>query len=261
MPGPDRDLLLETVGDAGALARHYFEHGAKNWTKAKGEVVTEADIAVNTLIRERIARARPEDGWLSEETRDDPDRLTRARVWIVDPIDGTIAFVKKRPHFTICIALVVDGVPALSAVFNPVLNELFEAEHARGARLNGAPLRVSEQSTLAGCRMLGSREMFNYPGWPQPWPEMTIENRNSTAYRIALVAAGQFDATMALASKHEWDVAAADLILREAGGMITNHQGEPLKYNKAVPLLTSVVAAGSSLHMALLDRVRHISLE
>ena len=260
MREPDRALLLETIREAGALARHYFEAGAKAWSKAKGDPITEADLAVDALIKSRINAARAGDGWLSEESRDDPERLTRKRVWIVDPIDGTIAFIKKRPHFTVSIALVEDGVPVLGAVINPMLDELFDAEAGGGARLNGAPIRVSDRARIADCRMLGPRDLFSHPSWPEPWPAMQIENRNSIAYRLALVAAGRFDAMMALSTKREWDVAAGDLILREAGGRITTHTGAVLRYNQPDPFVVSLVGAGPRLHSAIIGKVQQLSL-
>jgi len=258
---PDRALLLDTIREAGALARHYFEAGAKAWSKAKGDPITEADVAVDNLICARIAAARPGDGWLSEESRDDPARLARKRVWIVDPIDGTLAFIKKRPHFTVSIALVEAGTPVLGAVFNPMLGELFEAEAGGGARLGGVPIKVSSQPVIEGCRMLGPRDVFTHPIWPEPWPAMQIENRNSIAYRLALVAAGQFDAMMALTKKREWDVAAGDLILREAGGLITTHKGEILRYNQPDPIVPSLVGAGTALHAEIMGKVGQIRLE
>ena len=261
MREPDRALLLDTIREAGALAKHYYESGAKTWSKAKGESITEADVAVDNLIRTRIGTARPEDGWLSEETQDDPRRLSCKRVWIVDPIDGTIAFIKKRPHFTVSIALIEDGAPVLAAVFNPILDELFEAEAGAGARLGGAPITVSSQPAIAGCRILGPRDMFEHPAWPEPWPPMQIENRNSIAYRLALVAAGQFDAMLALSHKREWDVAAGDLILREAGGRITTHSGAVLRYNQPEPMVRSLVGAGALLYTQIMDKVGQLQLE
>jgi myo-inositol-1(or 4)-monophosphatase len=256
----DRALLLSTIREAGALARQYFEAGAKAWSKAKGDPITEADLAVDALIKRRIAAARPQDGWLSEETRDDPARLARRRVWIVDPIDGTIAFIKKRPHFTVSIALVEDGAPILGAVFNPVLDELFEAGAGEGARLNDASIRVGDRAALEGCRMLAPRDVLAHPDWPEPWPPMEIENRNSIAYRLALVAAGRFDAMMVLSRKREWDVAAGDLILREAGGHLTTHTGADLRYNQPDPFVPSLVGAAPILHEAIIGKVQALSL-
>jgi myo-inositol-1(or 4)-monophosphatase len=242
------------------LARHYFETGAKSWSKPKGEAITEADLAVDHLIKARIEAARPEDGWLSEESRDDPVRLACKRVWIVDPIDGTIAFIKKRPHFTVSVALIEDGAPVLGAVLNPILDELFEAEAGGGARLNGVPIRTSDQTQLKGCRILAPRDLFTYPGWPEPWPPMQIENRSSIAYRLSLVAAGQFDAMLALSRKREWDVAAGALILSEAGGRITTHFGNELRYNQPDPFVPSLVGAGPRLHEAIIGKVQNLEL-
>jgi myo-inositol-1(or 4)-monophosphatase len=251
---------MDTIREAGALARHYFETGAKSWSKPKGDPITEADLAVDGLIKARIDAARPEDGWLSEESHDDLERLARKRVWIVDPIDGTLAFIKKRPHFTVSIALIEDGAPVLGAVFNPMLSELFEAEAGGGARLNGAPIQTSDRGQLEGCRMLAPRDLFAHPGWAEPWPAMQIENRSSIAYRLSLVAAGQFDAMLALSRKREWDVAAGALILSEAGGCITTHFGKELRYNQPDPFVPSLVGAGPRLHEAIIGKVQQVEL-
>ncbi|MEQ8266399.1 MAG: 3'(2'),5'-bisphosphate nucleotidase CysQ [Parvibaculum sp.] len=266
MPVPEaRDadfaLLKEVVREAGALAMRYFQTDMKKWAKSHDDTpVTEADIAVNDLLRARLMGARPDYGWLSEETEDDASRLTHPFVWVVDPIDGTRAFAKGKPHFAISAALVTEGRPVLAALFNPATDEFFEAAAAAGARLNGEPIRVSGRSEVEGCRMVAFAPMFKHPAWPEAWPEMDISDRNSVAYRIALVASGQADATIALNGKSDWDLAAADLILHEAGGRMTTHSGEIFLYNRASTRHPSLLAAGPALYDALFARVGAIRL-
>ena len=258
-------LLLEhSVREAGKIARAFFGGSYKRWDKGKGNPVTEADLAVDRFLNERLRAARPGYGWLSEETEDDLARLATESVFVVDPIDGTVAFMKSRPHFTICAGVVCGGVPVAGAVYNPITEECFTAHVGGGAFLNGSPLNVTVRDRVEHCRMLADKPMFSHPAWnvaPNvPWPSMEIETRNSIAYRMALVAAGQFDAMLALSAKHDWDLAAADIIVSEAGGVVTTHAGKRLRYNQENTLQPSVVASGPRLHGLLLERVSHLNL-
>ncbi|HUD50162.1 3'(2'),5'-bisphosphate nucleotidase CysQ [Parvibaculum sp.] len=256
----DRDLMVEAVREAGALALTFYQTELKKWLKLGDSIVTEADIAVNDLLERRLAVERPDYGWLSEETEDDPARLGRSRVWVVDPIDGTRAFAKGKPHFVLSVALVEDGAPVMGVLFNPATDEFFEASAGGGATRNGMPISVSDRSEIEGCRMAAHGPMFRHPAWPEPWPPMDIVERNSVAYRIALVACGEADAALALTAKNDWDLAAADLILREAGGRFTTHDGKPLVYNRELPRHRSLLAAGPRLYDALFERVGHLAL-
>ena len=254
----DQLLLVEAVRAAGAMAIGYFRRDLKHWEKAKGDPVSEADHAVNDLLYARLAAARPDYGWLSEESHDAPARLDRARVWLVDPIDGTRAFIDGKPEFAIAAALIETGRPVLGAVFNPATEEFFAAAAGRGAELNGRPIRVSARPTLAGARLISGRRMFERAGWPAPPEGASFHSINSIAYRIALVAAGRYDACVSLGQKSEWDVAAADLILAEAGGRLTTARDEPLVFNKARPVQASLVAAGPALHRVLIEFLKTV---
>lgn len=145
-----------------------------------------------------------------------------------------------------------------AVVHAPELGETYEAAAGHGARLNGAPIQVSHTAAIEGCAMLGDARMFKSPQWPEPWPSMRVEARNSIAYRMALVASGAFDAAIALSPKGDWDLAAADLIVAEAGGLATDHLGRPFLYNQPVPRQPSLVCAGPTMHVLLLQRVAHI---
>ena len=257
----DFALMKKAVRDAGAIAMRFYQTDHRQWAKAHDNTpVTEADIEVNELLHERLRGARPDYGWLSEETEDDSSRLTHPLVWVVDPIDGTRAFAKGRPHFVISVALVEEGRPVLGVLFNPATDEFFEAEKGKGAFLNGRPIHVSDCSRIEGCRMIAFAPMFKHPAWPEPWPEMDISDRNSVAYRVALVASGEADATLALNGKSDWDLAAADLILHEAGGRMTAHDGTPYLYNRASTRHPSLLAAGPSLYRALFEKVGRLEL-
>jgi len=259
----DNLVLIEAcVREAGKIALSFYGGDYKKWDKGKGDPVTEADLAIDKFLRETFAAARPDYGWLSEESEDDPRRLTTEYTFVVDPIDGTVAFLKNRPHFTISVALVRDGLPVVGVVFNPISDECFTAIAGEGAHLNGARIHASDAFEVDHCRMLGDRAMFAHPAWNNPpmipWPPMEIETRGSIAYRLALVANGSFDAAMALSSKRDWDLAAGDLIVREAGGLVTTHKGERMRYNGRETLQPSVVAAAARLHPLLVDRVKNV---
>jgi myo-inositol-1(or 4)-monophosphatase len=256
-PAEDTRLLVAYVREAGAIARKFFGGSFKKWDKGGGNPVTEADIAIDRFLRDKFLAQRSDYGWLSEESVDDPSRLTRARTFVVDPIDGTHGFVKGRPHFTIVAAVVEDGRPQSAAIYNPMTEELFEATLGRGARENGKPIHVGDKSSLDAVRLLATRDFLHAPDWTTPWPDsVTVENRASIAYRMGLVAAGRFDAMVSLSAKSDWDLAAGDLIVHEAGGTVTDEAGRLLTYNRAVPEQGSVVCASAALHAVLLERLK-----
>jgi len=260
----DLTLLTDAALGAGEIAKRFFGGTYKRWDKDKGEPVTEADLAIDRFLRHRLTAARPDYGWLSEESVDNEERKATRRTFIVDPIDGTIAFLKSRPHFTHALAIVEDGRPITAVVLNPITGECFRAQAGCGATLDGVAAHASLRHMVEGCRMLAPKALFEHPGWSSapnvPWPPMHIEQRNSIAYRLALVGAGLFDAAISLSSKHDWDLAAGDLIVQEAGGRITDHRGEVLRYNGDVPIQRSMVAAGPLLHPLLIERTRRVNL-
>ena len=264
MSGSDLALIEKAALQAGELALDHLRQGkVKVWSKEGGSPVTNADLAVDTLLKETLLAARPDYGWLSEETADDPARLEKSRIFVVDPIDGTLAFMKDRPHWAVSIAVVENGEPVTGVLHAPAHEEIFTAEAGQGARLNGRPIRVSERTELEGAALLAdARFLRRADFWPVPWPEdLTIEARNSVAYRMALTAAGGFDAVVALSAKCDWDLAASDLIVREAGGLATDHHGLRFTYNQASVRKRSLVCAGPALHALILKRVGHIELK
>ena len=251
MSGASSDvaLLAEAAREAGALMLAMRGRCAVRG-KADGSPVTDADLAVDAGLHERLTGARPDYGWLSEETADDPARLTRRRVFVVDPIDGTTAFIRGKPWFCTSLAVVEDGAPVAAAVFAPELDELFLAERGGGATLNGAPLRGAETDDLARARVVGDPDLLRPPAWP-PW---TVARRNALAYRLALVAAGRFDATISPTPKREWDIAAGALIAEEAGAAVTDAAGVPLRFNTPEAKTPGLVACAPGLLPLILAR-------
>ena len=256
----DLDLIVAAAAEAGALAVRMRDEGLAVEIKPDNTQVTNADLATDALLTQRLRAARPDYGWLSEETADNPDRLANRRLFVVDPIDGTRAFIRERPWWAVSIAVVEDGLPIAGVVFAPDVEETYTAVAGQGAFLNGEPIHASPCDLVDGCGMIGDHRMFEHPSWPQPWPAMRIEARNSTAYRMCLVASGAFDAAIAIVRKSDWDLAAADLIAREAGAYCGDHLGRPFAYNQANPSQPSLVCAAPRLAPLILNRVGHIAL-
>lgn len=248
------DLLISAVREAGATALSYFGNNPRRKTKADGTEVSEADLAANDALKLRLAADDQAYGWLSEEDEDDLSRLEHAKVWMVDPIDGTRAFLNEAPEWTVSAALVVDGRPALAAVFNPVKDELFHARHGGGTFLNETRVSVREPVALDGANLAASPGLLRSKRWKQPWGNVHAVWVNSIAYRLALVAAGLCDATISMSPKSDWDIAAADLLVREAGGLMTDYAGTGFAYNGKSTKQSSVVAAGPALHAVLIER-------
>lgn len=254
----DLALLKEVARAAGDLALSMMREGARAWDKSPGNPVTEADLAVNDLIESRLRGARPEYGWLSEETKDNPEDRAQARTWVVDPIDGTKAFVKGDTGFCVAIARLDAGRPVAGVVYNPNFNELLHAREKGGAFLNDRPIRVTQRSNIA-CRMVGQPDVFAREDASVRWPglELIRPIPNAIAWRLALVASGRWDATVALNPKNDWDLAAAVLLVHEAGGVATDRHGEPLAFNRASVVHRGVVAAGAALHPLIMERLHN----
>jgi myo-inositol-1(or 4)-monophosphatase len=248
--------LRAAIAAAGDLALHHFRAGGDHWFKGPGQVVTAADLEIDRLLHEKLIGAFPDDGWLSEERADDRARLHRRRVWMVDPIDGTRAFADGLPEFAISVALLVDGAPVLGLVANPATGECFEAERACGAWQGDVRLRASPQEVLQGAQLLSSRTEMRRRNWPELMPEAAFTDLSSLAYKLALVAAGRFDGLISLRASHDWDFAAAQLLIAEAGGLLTGADGTALVLNQPEPRHPGLAAAGTvALHRALLIRL------
>lgn len=259
MQSGDDDLLSLMRGaavEAGALALAFFSAGAAtsariDW-KSGGSPVSEADFAVDVFLRERLGALLPGAGWLSEETADSPDRLDREQVFIVDPIDGTRAFIQGDPRWAISIALVRQGRPELAVLHLPALNETFTAALGAGARLNGAPIRASARPDLAGSAIAGPPKLMQELARSglafAPQPRVP-----SLAYRLALVACGRVEAGIASTNAWDWDIAAADLIVAEAGGLLTDLAQCSPAYNSPHPRHGILGAAPVHLHGALIQ--------
>jgi myo-inositol-1(or 4)-monophosphatase len=256
----DLDLIRDAAIAAGDLALSEREAGLKIWSKSGGSPVTSADMAVDRVLRATLLGARPGYGWLSEETADSPDRLSARRIFVVDPIDGTVAYMKGKPWWCIPIAVVEDGRPVAAVIHAPALNETFAATLGGGATLNGRPINASDTDDLDDASVLADARLMEGPHWPEPWPAMRFEKRNAIAYRMALVAAGAFDAAIALTPKWDWDVCAGALIAGEAGARVSDHHGGAWRFNQVDPRQNSLVCSAPALHPLIVRRTAPIPL-
>jgi myo-inositol-1(or 4)-monophosphatase len=249
-------VAIEAARAAGTIVRGWYEGNYTVRDKAHDSPVTEADIEANQCIQAKIHDVFPDDGWLSEETRDSEERLAKTRVWIVDPLDGTKEFINHIPEFCVCIGLVEDGVPVVGVEYNPVREELFAGARGAGVTLNGAPVRVSKQPDLAAARILTSRSESDRGEWEEFRSELRLELTGSVAYKLALIAAGNGDATFSLTPKNEWDICAGAALLAEAGGRITDRYGEPLRFNQPDTRLPGLIASNDALYGAIVELLR-----
>jgi myo-inositol-1(or 4)-monophosphatase len=249
-------VAVEAARAAGAIVRRWYEGNYTVREKGRNSPVTEADLEANHCIHALVRDAFPTDGWLSEETRDSEERLAKARVWIVDPLDGTKEFINHIPEFCVCIGLVEHGVPVLGVEYNPIREELFATARGAGVTLNGAPVHVSAAGDLAAARMLASRSETDRGEWDEFQSELRIELIGSVAYKLALIAAGRGDATFSLTPKNEWDICAGAALIVEAGGHITDRFGMPLRFNQRDTRLPGIIASNGQLHAPIIELLR-----
>ena len=252
--------LAELAEEAGRRATRLRNAGlTTDYKPGDRSPVTNADLAVDAFLKAELTALEPDAGWLSEETVDDPARLSRRRLFLVDPIDGTRAFIKGAPWWSVSIAIVEDGRPVLGVVHAPQLGETYTAIAGGGAFLGKAAIAPSAAADLEDCEIIGDAHAIAGAQWPTPWPSMRFQSRNSIAYRLCLVASGVFDVALTLTPKNDWDLAAGDLIAKEAGAFVGDHRGQDFVYNREKPMQKSLVCAAPGLAPLILARVAHIA--
>jgi myo-inositol-1(or 4)-monophosphatase len=251
----ERALLTAAVRAAGELALKTFRGPVRQWVKGKSSPVSEADIAVDALLRERLGDAFPAHGWLSEETEDDPRRLSADAVWIIDPIDGTRAYLDGRDDWVISVALASGGRPLLAAVFAPVTDEFFFAAAGEGATCNGVAIQVGPGIGIEGAKLVGPKRFIGSLAEIHP-SVVALPRIGSLALRLARVAHGLVDIAIVSGNSHDWDLAAADLLVHEAGGTLTDINGARLQYNCPQPVHALLVAASESRHSSALALIQ-----
>lgn len=254
----DLDVALDAARAAGEVVMSFFKstYDVRDKGGANGEEnpVTSADLAANAILKERLLGAFPEDGWLSEETADSTDRLSRRRVWVIDPIDGTKEFILGIPQFSISIGLAVDGAPAVGVILNPARGETIAGASGIPPMLNGAPMRPTDTAEMAKAVCLASRtecEKGWFDRYVQKGDFARVEPIGSVAYKLALVAIGRGDLSFSLTPKNEWDLAGGAAILAAAGLALTDRDGAAIRYNKPDPGVAGCVTANSALMQPL----------
>jgi len=222
--------------------------------KAGHDPVTEADRALDAVLRKELLRDG--EGWLSEESVDDPVRLQRSRVWVVDPLDGTLEFVEGIPEFCVSIGFVEDGRPVAGGIYNPATDETFLGSIESGVTYNGKPSQPSRRKTLDGALVLASRSEVKRGEW-KPFENAAFKIRpmGSVAYKLGLVSAGLADVTFTLTPKNEWDVVAGAALVESAGGFVSTLEKKALAANRRDPLLSGLLASGPFLKDELLSLV------
>ncbi len=251
----DLDRIREALRAAGAILVRFAGGDIEARHKSGGSPVTEADLAVDEALRGMLPRGS--EGWLSEETADDPARLAARRVWVVDPLDGTREFVTRIPEWCVSVGLVEDGEAVAGGIFNPVAGHEVIGAVGEGVFLNGGPAGVTDVARLAGALVLASRSEVTRGEWKRfEGAPFTVQPVGSVAYKLSMVAAGLADATWTLVPKHEWDVAAGAALVRAAGGEVRTLEWDTPRFNRERPKLAGLVACGAVLAPEIRDYLR-----
>ncbi len=258
MPARDLALLIDAARASGEIAMRYFRRDPKVWEKPGEGPVTEADIAVNDMLMDLLRTARPTYGWLSEETPDTDERLDCEHLFLLDPIDGTSAYIAGDSSFSHSLAIAHNGVVTAAVVYLPAKDLLYAAQIEGRATCNGQPISCSTRDQVSGATLLTPKANLAPEFWHGHVPPVERHFRASVAYRLCLVAEGSFDGMLSLRQAWEWDIAAGALIATRAGAAVTNRAGEAIRYNAEVPRSNGVLAAAPGLHRALLTQLRDI---
>lgn len=255
----DLALLKRAGEEAAQLALSFYRRNPQVWEKEGGSPVSEADYAVDRRLTELLLAERPGYGWLSEETADSGARLGRDRVFVVDPIDGTRAFLSGSAEWTISLAVVEAGRPVAAVLVAPALGVTFHAVAGEGAYAGERRMSASTRDTLAGARFASSRRYASAveASGPARKPRFIA----SLAYRIALVASGEIDVAIAKPNARDWDLAAADLLVHEAGARLAPLAGGKLRYNQRDTTHPTLIAANPALLGDVVELVRRVDGE
>ncbi|MBP7951962.1 MAG: 3'(2'),5'-bisphosphate nucleotidase CysQ [Sphingorhabdus sp.] len=249
----DTSEIIAATSEAAALALSFWREGAAPhatvWEKTKGQPVCDADLAVDAFLKDRLSAILPSAGWLSEETADNADRLEQRLLWCVDPIDGTRDYIRGRAGWCVSVALIADGLPYFAAMAAPVTGQVWAATAGQGVTCNGKVLAASKRTEFSGARV----PAHDLPSVDQ---DLTlVEQPNSIAMRMTMVACDRADLVATLRWGNEWDVAAAHLVAQEAGAIVTDALGGPLRYNKPKPLDFGLICCAPGIHGAAVERL------
>jgi len=256
------DHTVTTIHAAGQLVLTYYRKRYDTWDKSPDNPVTDADLAADALLKQRLLAETPDFGWLSEETVDTPERLDKELVWVVDPIDGTKEFIKGVDQFSISVGLAHNGHPVLGVVYNPARDETFAGLAENGlTHIPDTKRRFSNRVNVLGAQVLISDTEHTRGVWDDYKTDLDLKPTGSTAYKLALIAAGFGDAYTTLRPKNEWDYCAGAALVLAAGGKISDLNGKPLTFNRKKTLVNGIVAANPKLHKGLLNLFTSANLE
>ncbi len=258
MRAPETDdlaLLIDAARGAGEIAMRHFRRAPEVWEKDAGQgPVTQADLEVNAMLEAELAAARPGYGWLSEETEDTPARLERDLTFIVDPIDGTRAFIEEKDAFGHALAIADRGEIVAGVMYLPARGELYAAARGHGATLNGAAIRTSTRDALTGAKVAAPRNQLKPEYWPGGVPDIVHTMRPALAWRLCLAADGSLDGMFTFRPVWEWDAAAGSLIASEAGAAVTDGAGRTPRFNSDTRRLDGIIAAPAPLTAEIIAR-------
>lgn len=254
MPETDLSLLINAARAAGEIAAGFWGKDYEVWDKDGGAgPVTQADLQIDKMLKSELLAQRPDFGWLSEETADTPARLQKEHCFIIDPLDGTRSFIGGDRTWAHSLAIVHLGRVQTAVVYLPLLDLMYSADRTLGAFLNDVPLQVSTAQKLAGGRLIAARQALADKHWkPNQRPDVSRHYRPSLAYRLALVAQGEFEAMITLRDSWEWDIAAGALLIEMAGGVVSDRYGKPLSFNAEHPKSHGIIAGAREPHRDLI---------
>lgn len=255
----EHELLCSAVREAGELAMRMFNAGVDSWDKTDGTPVSEADLAVDRLLATRLREATPEFGWLSEETAREDTTRSKDNVWVIDPIDGTSAYVRGSNHWCVGACLLSQGRPVVAAAFAPAQNRFYEAALNAGARLNGETMQTTGKPGLDGSRFVAHTSIISQSKWKLPVPQIDCAMTTSLILRHCVVATGEYDGAIAFGKKHDWDLAPGDLIVHEAGGHTLDLDGKGFVYNRNTTRQNGLMAGSKALLDEISERLHTVA--
>lgn len=253
----DLKLLIDAAKASGDIAMKHWKASPETWDKEDGAgPVTEADLAIDKMLHAELLGNRPDYGWLSEETEDNTDRLNHDRVFIIDPIDGTRAFIAGEKTFSHSLAIAENGVVIFAAVYLPALGRLYAATHDSPSMQNDKLINISAAEDIDAATLLAAKSNLDPKHWQNgDVPGLDRHFRPSLAYRLCLIAEGRFDVMLTTRDCWEWDIAAGDLIVRQAKGVSTDLGNNTLRFNSPGAKTKGCLAAGPALHRLVQERL------
>lgn len=250
-----QNMAIDATMQAGEITKEYLQKDIKVWHKSKNQPVTEADIKVNKFLQKEFKERTPQFGWLSEESEDNRSRFKFDYFWCVDPIDGTRSFINKKAEYAISVALIKNNFPIFGIIYNPITKEMFTAEKENGAFCNSTRIFVNKKNRLQDCKLAISNSERGRIKENNFFNKLDVLKMGSIAYKIALVAKGTIDIALTFTNKNDWDLAAAYILIKEAGGNISLINGSEIKFNTKNLKIPNVSVSNTIIHKQLIENI------